>query len=222
MAQRIDTVVLSGAGPHADPWHPLPETSARLAELVGPPGSVEIVTSIDRLGAALDGVDLLIVNASANRTTPIGEDDQFGRTLDAFLARGGNLLATHSATIAFPGLASWRSTIGATWEHGRTSHPPIGRSLIRRSGAEHPITGGLGDFEVHDERYMNLDLVDNADVEPLYVHEEGGVVHPLVWARTVGRSRVVYNALGHDPGSYDSPGHVALIGRITSWLRHRR
>lgn len=105
MAQRIDTVVLSGAGPHADPWHPLPETSARLAELVGPPGSVEIVTSIDRLGAALDGVDLLIVNASANRTTPIGEDDQFGRTLDAFLARGGNLLATHSATIAFPGLA---------------------------------------------------------------------------------------------------------------------
>ena len=27
----IDTVIFSGEGPHADPWHPLAETSATLA-----------------------------------------------------------------------------------------------------------------------------------------------------------------------------------------------
>ncbi|WTO10857.1 ThuA domain-containing protein [Micromonospora sp. NBC_00617] len=53
----------------------------------------------------------------------------------------------------------------------------------------------------------------------LYAHEEGGATHPLVWARTLGRSRVVYSALGHDTRSYESPGHVELLRRITAWLR---
>ncbi|MEV4629954.1 ThuA domain-containing protein [Micromonospora sp. NPDC049523] len=92
---------------------------------------------------------------------------------------------------------------------------------MRRSEVEHPITSGPGDFEVHDERYLDLDLVDHPDIEPLYVHEEGGALHPLLWARSLGRSRVVYDALGHDIASYESPGLVELIGRIASWLRHR-
>jgi type 1 glutamine amidotransferase len=29
-----DIIILSGEGPHADPWHPLSETSARLADVV--------------------------------------------------------------------------------------------------------------------------------------------------------------------------------------------
>ncbi|MET7818850.1 ThuA domain-containing protein [Micromonospora zamorensis] len=151
--------------------------------------------------------------------TPIPQE--FGRVLDAFLARGGSLLATHSATIAFPQLANWRSTVGAAWDHGRTFHPPIGTSLIRRTDIEHPITTGLVDFEVHDERYTDLELLDGVDVETLYVHDEGGDTQPLVWARTAGSSRIVYNALGHDTRSYESPGHVELLRRIVLWLRHR-
>ncbi|MEH1169055.1 ThuA domain-containing protein [Micromonospora sp. CPCC 205539] len=213
----FDTVIFSGEGPHADPWHPLAETSAKLAELIGDEGTVAIVTSVDQLAAALDGARLLVVNASANRPGPTPEDEDFARTLDAFLARGGNLLATHSATIAFPDLPIWRSTIGATWEHGRSFHPPIGPSRIRRADVEHPLTSGRGDFEVYDERYTDLAV---ADIEPLYVHDEGGATHPVVWARTVGDSRIVYNALGHDLRSYESAEHVDLLRRIVAWLRH--
>ncbi|MBM7494714.1 type 1 glutamine amidotransferase [Micromonospora luteifusca] len=216
----VDTVIFSGDGPHADPWHPLAETSATLATLIGDPGSVTIVTSVDQLDAALDGARLLVVNASANRSTPIPEDEDFARILDGFLARGGSLLATHSATLAFPQVPSWRSAVGAAWEHGRSFHPPIGPSLVRRSGVEHPISTGLGDFEVFDERYTDLELIDGVDVEPLYVHDEGGATHPLVWARTVGSSRIVYSALGHDARSYESPEHVELLRRVVSWLRH--
>ncbi|MEU8389512.1 ThuA domain-containing protein [Micromonospora sp. NPDC048842] len=216
----VDTVIFSGEGPHADPWHPLAETSATLARLIGDEGSVAIVTAVDQLEVALGGARLLVVNASADRTTPIPEDEIFARVLDDFLARGGSLLAVHSATIAFPQLASWRSAVGAAWAHGRTFHPPIGQSLIRRSGVEHPISAGLGDFEVHDERYTELELVDGLDIEPLYVHDEGGDTHPLVWARTLGSSRIVYNALGHDVRSYESPGHQELLRRIVAWLRH--
>ncbi|MCO1594363.1 ThuA domain-containing protein [Micromonospora sp. RHAY321] len=214
----VDTVIFSGEGPHADPWHRLAETSATIGDLIG--GPVTIVTSVDRLAAALDGARLLVVNASADRSTPIREDEDFARVLDGFLGRGGSLLATHSATLAFPGLPRWRSTIGAAWEHGRTFHPPIGPSRIRRTRVEHPITIGLGDIEVHDERYTDLALVESADVVPLYVHDEGGATHPLVWARTAGTSRIVYSALGHDVRSYESSGHVELLGRIAAWLRH--
>ncbi|MEU7917037.1 ThuA domain-containing protein [Micromonospora zamorensis] len=120
-----------------------------------------------------------------------------------------------------PQLATWRSTVGAAWDHGRTFHPPIGSSLIRRTDIEHPITTGLVDFEVHDERYTDLELLDGVDVDTLYVHDEGGDTHPLVWARTAGSSRIVYNALGHDARSYESPEHVELLRRIVHWLRHR-
>ncbi|MFG3557079.1 ThuA domain-containing protein [Micromonospora sp. NPDC047557] len=212
----VDTVIFSGEGPHADPWHPLPETSARLAELIG---DAAVVTSVDRLATALEGTRLLVVNASADRSTLLPEDELFGHTLAGFLAGGGNLLAMHSATLAFPRLPSWRATIGASWEHGRSHHPPIGPFLARRTGVAHPLADGLGDIEVHDERYTDLRLVDGIDGEALYAHEEGGVTHPLVWARTLGPSRVVYSALGHDTRSYESPGHLELLRRITAWLR---
>ncbi|MEK8104386.1 ThuA domain-containing protein [Micromonospora sp. M12] len=221
MAQPIRTIIFSGQDPHADPWHPLADTSAAIAKILGDAHSVATVTTLGQLDAALDGVDLLVVNASANRSTPIAEDDEFARILDAFLARGGSLLALHSAAIAFPGLPIWRSTIGAVWDHDRTFHPPIDQTLIQRSGVDHPIVDGLGDFEVYDERYTHLDLVDDGGSEPLYTHREDGTVHPLVWARSVGGGRVVYDGLGHDPRSYESPGHVDLLTRAVSWLRHQ-
>lgn len=176
MAGPTRVVILSGEGPHADPWHPLPETSARMAELLAPAHAVEIVTSVADLGTALKSAHVLLVNASANRTKPIPEDGEFGRRLDEFLTRGGGLLAMHSSAIAFPGLPGWRSAVGAAWDHGRTFHPPIGRSLIRRSTAVHPISEGLGDFWVHDERYSDLDLVSG--IVPLYFHTDGSRTHP--------------------------------------------
>ncbi|WP_442814301.1 ThuA domain-containing protein [Streptomyces sp. NBC_01198] len=187
-----------------------------MAELLAPAHAVEIVTSVADLGTALKSAHVLLVNASANRTKPIPEDGEFGRRLDEFLTRGGGLLAMHSSAIAFPGLPGWRSAVGAAWDHGRTFHPPIGRSLIRRSTAVHPISEGLGDFWVHDERYSDLDLVSG--IVPLYFHTDGSRTHPLIWARPTGKGRTVYNALGHDLSSFDSPEHAELLTRCVSWL----
>ncbi|GIF63590.1 hypothetical protein Ais01nite_16250 [Asanoa ishikariensis] len=210
---RSDTVIFSGQGDHADPWHDLPATSAALADLLGPPGSVTVVTEVDQLKTALAGARLLVVNATAYRLEPVPEDAVFAATVADFLAGGGGLLAMHSATVAFPGDPTWRATIGAVWEHGRTFHPDIEPNLVRRTEVAHPIADGLGDFEVIDERYTDLDLVD--DLTPVYVHASG----PAVWAREVGGGRVVYDAFGHDLRSYASPGHVALVRRAADWLR---
>lgn len=221
MAKSTHVVILSGEGPHSDPWHPLPDTSAALAGILGRDHPVTLVTTVDDLAGSIEGAGVLVVNASADRTEPIPEDQGFGRLLDRFLGRGGGLLATHSSTIAFPALPSWRSALGATWSHGRTFHPPLARTLIRRTGREHPITEGLGDFWVVDERYTDLDLVDDGGSVPLYEHTENGDTHPLVWTRTAGNGRVVYDALGHDLSSYASPEHTELLRRSVSWLSDR-
>ncbi|GIF45954.1 hypothetical protein DFJ67_5387 [Asanoa ferruginea] len=210
-----DTVIFTGQGDdHADPWHDLPATSAALADLLGPATSVN---DVDRLEAALDGAELFVVNATAYRVEPVPGDATFVAAVQAFLARGGGLLAMHSATVAFPGSPAWRAILGAVWEHGRTFHPPLGPSKVHRTAVAHPVADGLGDFEVVDERYTDLDVV--VGVTPLFTHEEAGTSHPVVWAREVGGGRLVYDALGHDTRSYAEPAHAALLRRAATWLR---
>ena len=55
-------------------------------------------------------------------------------------------------------------------------------------------------------------------IEPIAEHEEGGMRHPLVWARELGHSRLVYDALGHDTRSYESAEHRELLTRALHWL----
>ena len=80
----------------------------------------------------------------------------------------------------------------------------------------HPVREGLDDFTVQDERYADLHLTDV--IEPVAEHVEEGVRHPLIWGRELGRSRLVYDALGHDTRSYDSAEHRALIAQALVWL----
>ena len=45
----------------------------------------------------------------------------------------------------------------------------------------------------------------------------GGTEHPLLWARTVGSGRVVYDALGHHVASYAVPEHRRIVQRAARW-----
>ena len=94
-------------------------------------------------------------------------------------------------------------------------HPPFGEAEVHLIG-NHPVREGLDDFTVHDERYADLHLTDV--IEPIGEHVEEGVRHPLIWGRELGRSRLVYDALGHDTRSYESVGHRALIAQALAWL----
>ena len=88
-------------------------------------------------------------------------------------------------------------------------HPPLDECTISVTEVEHPITDGLQDFTVIDERYSHLET--QPDVAVLCAHRFEDVTHPLVWSREAGPGRVIYDGLGHDVGSYDAPGHRALL-----------
>ena len=86
------------------------------------------------------------------------------------------------------------------------------------NNADHPVSRGLSDFTLVDERYSHLET--GADITVLHDHHFEDTRHPLVWARDAGPGRVVYDALGHDTVSYDAPGHREMLDRAIRWLLH--
>jgi type 1 glutamine amidotransferase len=223
MNQRA--LILSGAGRYADPWHPFAETSARLAGILRDEGfDVEISEDVDARMAALSGPDapdLLVLNIGDPGNTapehpePVAE--RKGRDgLLAYLANARPLLAMHVTSTSLHGIPEWEGILGGVWARGTTMHPDYGPAHIRVHPDAHPIVAGLADFEVQDERYTYLRT--QPGLVPLASHEHDGAEHPLLWARTYGDARVVYDALGHDTASYDSETHRVIVARAARWL----
>lgn len=166
----------------------------------------------------LDGVDLLVVNAGdASRNDLPAPDLTAARAgFAAALERGIAVLGTHTAAASLPDYPEWEAVLGGRWLPERSMHPPIGPARITLHPDRHLVVAGLLDFDTVDERYSDLRV--GADVVPLASHTQGGVEHPLLWARTAGASRVVYSALGHDARAYESPELAELLARAIRWL----
>lgn len=139
-------------------------------------------------------------------------------TLERYVRAGGGLLACHAAAICFDGDPAWVACIGATWSWDRSSHPPQGPALISptATGRIHPITAGTAAFTTVDEIYGFLDYAP--DLEPLLTSAHGGSDHPLLWARSLGRGRVVTDLLGHDASAMSQPDHRRIVRRAARWL----
>ena len=217
-----DALVVSGAGPYVDPWHDFAATSARLAALLQEGGlTVDVTGEVEEALAHPQGARLLVVNiGNPAEPRPPEAMDRAAAGLARHLADGGGLLGTHSSSTSLTGMREWPQVLGGRWIRGRSMHPPRDESVVSVTDAEHPITADLDDFTIVDERYSHLET--QPDVTVLYEHRFQDRTHPLVWARTVGRGRVVYDALGHEVGSYDAPGHVALLARSVEWLNEDR
>lgn len=208
------SLILSGGGEYRDPWHPFAATSERLAGLLRDLGhEVEVSELVGERVADLRGWDLVVVNAAAG---PQADTSAAAAGLRAALNRGVGVLAVHVGACTLLRLPEWEAVTGAAWVSGRSSHPKTGPCRITTYPGRHPVCAPVTDFDIVDERYTYLRTAP--DVVPLAAHEHEGEAHPLLWARVLGRSRVVTDALGHDERSYDSAGHRALISRAAQWL----
>jgi type 1 glutamine amidotransferase len=217
-----DALVVSGAGPYVDPWHDFAATSARLAAILEGLGHrVDITGEVEDALADPGDVRLLVVNIG-NPAEPRPPERMVAAAggLARHLAGGGGLLGIHCSSTSLTGMREWPGILGGRWVRGRTMHPPQDECVVSTTPAAHPITRGLTDFTVVDERYSYLETTP--DVTVLYEHRFEDETHPLVWAREAGPGRVVYDALGHHVGSYDAPGHRVLLERAMEWLTSAR
>ena len=212
-----ETVIVSGAGDYADPWHRFAATSRRLATLLESCGhTVAVRDDVDKALAGPGECDLLVVNiGNPSQPRPLPVIEAINAGLKGHLAAGGSLLGIHVAATSLTQLASWSEILGGRWIRGHTMHPPQGNARIL-IGDAHPVTSGLSDFDIFDERYSYLRVEPGIAVLAEHLHD--GIRHPVTWAHEVAGARVAYDGLGHDAASYDSPGHVALLTRTARWL----
>ena len=213
-----DALVLSGAGPYGDAWHPFAVTSGRVAGIIEDAGySVEITEDVEAAFRQPVSCHLLVINIG-NPTQPRpAEAIEAVRTgLANHCAAGGALLGMHSSITSLPAELDWPGLLGGIWVRGRSMHPPRGESTILLADSGHPVAAGLADFTVDDERYSYL--LTEPDIRVLYEHDHDGRRHRLVWVWDRANYRAVYDGLGHDAASYNSPGHRALLHRSVRWL----
>lgn len=217
--------VIAGAGRYTDPWHPFLETSVCIADLLGDLGhQAEVVESTPETITGLAGVDLAIVNCGGNPEVELTPDPAWSRAFGAFgrwIEDGHPILGIHAASNAFPDWPEWPELLGGRWVRGRSHHPPRTEFTFSATPANlgHPALGGLSQVTVVDERYSELELSPAA--VPLLQHRLDDADQVMVWTIGDGGRRAVYDGLGHNAESYDSPDRRRLLAAEVGWLLER-
>jgi len=213
-------LVLSGGGRYNDPWHPFDHTSPRLAALLEADGwTVEInddpEAALLHIADADQLPDLVVANFGLPRD---GEETPLDTGCAAGLRRlqqeNVPILVMHVSITSLINLPLWATAVGGRWIRGQSMHPDFGDAHIQV--IPHPLTAGLHNFTLQDERYTDLEVDGTVDV--LASHHHSGRDHPLVWLHPMDSWRIVYDGLGHTAESFESPEHQELIRRSVRWL----
>ena len=106
---------------------------------------------------------------------------------------------------------------GVEYQAGQFLHDQ--RLTVQIFNRLHPVTRGLGDFEIDDETYKGF-YVNPGVTELLKVnHPESDPI--IAWAHQYGRSRVAYIQLGHGPAAYAHAGYRRLVENAIYWVSGR-
>ena len=213
-------LVLAGHGRYQDPWHDTAAIAHRVAQLLADDGIDATIRGT--LPDALDGIEPDLVVVASGRGRPDADFDgtdqdwlPFHARLSALVASGVPVLGLHQATNTFLDSPAWEPLLGGRWVEGTTWHPPLHRATFRVVDPSHPLVAGIDEVIADDEQYLSLRV--SPDVHVLVVADHEGVSHPVVWVAP-GPGRIVYDALGHDVRSYDSPSRIDLFRREIRWL----
>ncbi len=101
----------------------------------------------------------------------------------------------------------------STWAHGQNLQ-------VRVADKEHPITQGIGPFEIHDETYGGY--FTSAGVHVLLTTDHPENDPELAWTLNYGNSRVFYLMLGHDHHAWENPNYSKLLHQGILWAADRK
>lgn len=224
-------LVLTGGPDYA---HDFGASSQAVVDVLAVDGhEVSVVDHPDLVLDALDGtIDVLFVNALRwqmaherydqlreqwGYSTPIATRD----AIAGFVAGGGGLVGSHTASICFDDWAEWGRVLGGRWNWERSAHPPAGPVHARvtdGAGPAHPVVDGVNDLSLHDEVYGGLDLEPGLEVLMTARRQPDDDEQPVVWAWSYGAGRVVYDGFGHDAASVLDARHTRLIRNAVRWV----
>jgi type 1 glutamine amidotransferase len=143
-------------------------------------------------------------------------DELQERALEKFVEDGGGVVALHHASANKSKV--WIRLIGGQFAGHIPGTHPLNVVVVEK---DHPVTKGVEAFAIVDEEYKHK----LADVErqvlarfrerPPKSDQKANM--DVIWTRTVGKGRVVYNALGHDKEAWENPAWQKLVLQSIFW-----
>lgn len=157
--------------------------------------------------------------------------EQFGQ-MDAYLKRGGGLVAIHSAFIQGPVGVEVAKRFGLAWSRGRTKWGVLPMPSSVEAKRAHGIFDGFPDkFGLVDEHYWGLggkinELsvlatsqagAEKASKGPPRPGQLDGRNWPLFWTKEIGRGRVFGSIPGHNLFTFNDPYYRIILFRGMAW-----
>ncbi|HEX7855188.1 MAG TPA: ThuA domain-containing protein [Sphingobium sp.] len=153
--------------------------------------------------------------------------------LKSYIEKGGGFVGIHGAGGDLSYDWKWYvdTLIGAQFK-GHPMWPQFQDGAIRVEDRTHPATRDLPSVWRRTEEWYSFErsprrsgyhILLTLDEDSFANHSmfgtdlKMGAHHPLAWWHCVGRGRVFYSALGHQPESYTEPLHRRLLQGAIDW-----
>ena len=147
--------------------------------------------------------------------------EQEAGLLDAVRERGRECVGGWHGGMAdaFRQNTEYQFMVGGQW----VAHPGnIIDYRVNVHDQQHPITAGIGDFDMHSEQYyLHTDPSNKVLATTTFSGEHApwieGTVMPVVWTRCYGKGKIFYSSLGHVIGDFDVPEAREIVRRGLLW-----
>ena len=140
--------------------------------------------------------------------------------------KGVGLVVLHHALASYQHWQDYERIIGGRYPEPDPNKPGVVTGQIGYqhdvevpvviAARNHPVTAGLKDFVIHDEIYWGFRV--GPDVTPLLTTTNPKSGRLLGWARTEGKSRVVYLQGGHGPEAFENTNYRLLLRQSIRWV----
>lgn len=208
--QKSGRILLTGDRTYID-FHRMPVEA--ICSLF--PAGAEIVVDEHYEGydqAALAEFDLIFVYVT-NWSDKTANVPHLADRLMTYVLQGGGILLSHVLRM---GITDYEMTqmVGARYR----MRAPMGEVSYAVPENGHPITAGVTDFVLRENRYMiHTDFGPETAVVLEFRHSDGACT-PAGWARDYGLGRLVYLHPGHDETVFAHEQVQKLYQNAIGWL----
>jgi uncharacterized protein len=151
----------------------------------------------------------------------ISEDEK--RAYHRLTKRGTGLVFMHHSLVSYQQWDGFKTIIGGKYKkplfQGDTANLSDYKHhidmFVQIVDALHPVTKNLSHFNLHDEGYMNIDVLPS--VVPLLTTDHPYCHRYLGWYHVVGRSKVVYLLPGHDNHAFANENYRVIVANAVRW-----
>jgi type 1 glutamine amidotransferase len=198
-------------GENAFDFHRIDEKGPFFEDILTDAGfAVELTTDRDALArSSLEDYDVAL-DFLTDPPTEHADD------LRGFVRDGGGFVGVHNAADVSSFVEEPAEGLAALIGARFVDHPDQSTFGVRIVD-EHPITAGIGDFDVYDEPYeLRMEPADDRHLLAEMVHPEMDGM-PVAWTRTEGDGRVFYCSLGHTDDAFEHPSVRRLLAQGVTW-----